>query len=274
MSHAEALRQNALQRQQLAEQVARHTGHTNTNTGPTINFKEPIDSELSVFAPPRPQVTKQRSRPQVQVPQVAQVQQSRPPQPNIPREKSHEEALQRNALHRQQLAEVVSLHTGKVQEVAEKLNIPKEAVILKESKSQTKTKTKSEPAFKPRNDLEKFLAQEESSDRSFAKSSSASVVKSSSRPVDISVQEEDRDLSNYAEELREHLELISLLDTQVAELFNDAREIFAEEKKVEKPIRSGGKLKGKKKGSKRKQDADDAPRRRPTKADPRQREEE
>merc|ERR1712080_234013 len=106
--------------------------------------------------------------------------------------------------------------------------------------------------------------------------SSASVVKSSSRPVDkssghISVKEED--LSGYTEELREHLELISLLDTQVEELFDQAREIFAEEeKKVEKPRRSGGKSKRKKKGSKRKQDIDEAPRRRPTKADPRERE--
>lgn len=240
------------------------------------NFQEPIDSELSVFAPPRAKVT--GHTPQTpkapRVPQVPQVPQSRAPQLNIPRAKSHEEALQRNALHRQQLAEVVSLHTGKVQEVAEKLNIPKEAVTPNESKSQPKSKTKSEPAFKPRNDLEKFLAQEESSDRSFAKSSSASVLKSSSRPVDVSVKEEDRDLSNYAKELREHLELISLLDTQVAELFDEASEIFAEEKKVEKPRRSGGKLKGKKKGSKRKQDVDDAPRRRPPKADPREREEE
>ena len=148
------------------------------------------------------------------------------------RQLSHDEALQRNALHRQQLAEVVAKHADKVGEVTKTLKIP-------EGDNSEESRRPSEEVPRGKSE-DRFLAKKTSPSKSQpTKESKKSGVSSEERLVD----------EEYPDQLLNHLELLSELDKQVEDLFSQALDIFSEEI----PERRAGERKGgKRKGGKRK----------------------
>ena len=146
------------------------------------------------------------------------------------RQLSHDEALQRNALHRQQLAEVVAKHADKVGEVTKTLKIP-EGDNSEESRRPPAT----EEVLSGKG-VDRFLAKKTSPNKS-------QPTKESKKSEVSSVDEE------YPDQLLNHLELLSELDKQVEDLFSQALDIFSEEMPERRAAEGKG---GKRKGGKRK----------------------
>jgi hypothetical protein len=168
------------------------------------------------------------------------------------RKLSHDEALQRNALHRQQLAEVVAKHADKVGEVTKTLRIPEDDNTVVNSEESRRPPVTSEEV--PRGEsVDRFLAKKTSPNKSQptkeSKKTQTSEVSSQERLV---VADEE-----FPDQLLNHLELLSELDKQVEDLFSQALDIFSEEIPEKRPSaeRKGGKRKegrrneGKRKGS-------------------------
>ena len=164
------------------------------------------------------------------------------------RKLSHDEALKQNALHRQQLAEVVAKHADKVGEVTKTLKIPEEESSREEPRRPQVT---SEEV--PRGvSVDRFLAKKTSSNKSQSTKESKNIQKSEV----ISSQEERLvDAEEYPDQLLNHLELLSELDKQVEDLFSQALDVFSSEEILEKrPAGATAERKGgKRKGSRRNQ---------------------
>jgi len=162
------------------------------------------------------------------------------------RKLSHDEALQRNALHRQQLAEVVAKHADKVDEVTKTLKIPEEEDnIVVNSEETRRPQVTSEEV--PRGlSVDRFLAKKTSSNKSQPTKESKISQKS-----EVSSQEERLvDVEEYpnGDQLLNHLQLLSELDKQVEDLFSQfqALDISSSEEIADKrpAERKGGKRKG------------------------------
>ena len=164
------------------------------------------------------------------------------------RKLSHDEALQRNALHRQQLAEVVAKHADKVTEVTKTLRIPEEEdnTVVNSSEESRRPQVTSEEV--PRGlSVDRFLAKKTSSNKSQPTKESKISQKSEVRS---SQEERLVDAEEYPEsdQLLNHLELLSELDKQVEDLFSQfqALDISSSEEIADKrpAERKGGKRKG------------------------------
>ena len=162
------------------------------------------------------------------------------------RKLSHDEALQRNALHRQQLAEVVAKHADKVTEVTKTLKIPEEEDnIVVNSEEPRRPPVTSEEV--PRGlSVDRFLAKKTSPNKSQPTKESKISQKSK-----VSSQEERLvDVEEYpdGDQLLNHLQLLSELDKQVEDLFSQfqALDISSSEEIADKrpAERKGGKRKG------------------------------
>ena len=159
------------------------------------------------------------------------------------RKLSHDEALKQNALHRQQLAEVVAKHADKVGEVTKTLKIPEEESTQSSQEESRRPPVTSEEV--PRGvSVDRFLAKKTSSNKSQSTKESKNIQKSEV----ISSQEERLvDAEEYPDQLLNHLELLSELDKQVEDLFSQALDVFSSEEILEKrptAERKGGKRKG------------------------------
>ena len=160
-------------------------------------------------------------------PPVPKIQQ----QPEAPavRKLNHDEALKQNALHRQQLAEVVAKHADRVDEVTKTLNIP-------DSVENEQTRNPEPSSEVPRGQkVDRFLAkkpEQVEGAKNFKKSEATSEAK---------LIDED-----YPDQLLNHLELLSKLDKQVEDLFSQALDVFSAEDLEERPAgrRKGGRRKG------------------------------
>ena len=162
------------------------------------------------------------------------------------RKLSHDEALQRNALHRQQLAEVVAKHADKVTEVTKTLKIPEEDdIIVVNSEEPRRPPVTSEEV--PRGlSVDRFLAKKTSSNKSQPTKESKISQKS-----EVSSQEERLvDVEEYpdSDQLLNHLQLLSELDKQVEDFFSQFQALdisSSEEIADRRPAeRKGGKRKG------------------------------
>jgi len=164
------------------------------------------------------------------------------------RKLSHDEALQRNVLHRQQLAEVVAKHADKVTEVTKTLRIPEEedSTVVNSSEESRRPQVTSEEV--PRGlSVDRFLAKKTSSNKSQptkeGKISQKSEVRSSQEERLVDVEEYPD-----SDQLLNHLELLSELDKQVEDLFSQFQALdisSAEEIAEKRPAeRKGGKRKG------------------------------
>ena len=236
MSHSEALARNAAARQELEQVVAQHNqrsgfGQHQAPARQPNHFEQRqqfLQSEAVPSAPRRPQQQNLSSR---KVPKQIESSEA------SVRQLSHDEALQRNALHRQQLAEVVAKHADKVGEVTKTLKIPEGD----NSEDSGRPPVTSEEVPRGKG-VDRFLAKKTSPNKSQpTKESKKSGVSSEERSVD----------EEYPDQLLNHLELLSELDKQVEDLFSQALDIFSEEI-PERPAaeRKGGKRKGgKRKGS-------------------------
>ena len=241
MSHSEALARNAAARQELEQVVAQHNQRSgfDQHQAPARrpnHFEQTrpkqrqqfLQSEAVPSAPRRPQQQNLSSR---KVPKQIESSEA------SVRQLSHDEALQRNALHRQQLAEVVAKHADKVGEVTKTLKIPEGD----NSEDSGRPPVTSEEVPRGKG-VDRFLAKKTSPNKSQpTKESKKSEVSSQERLVD----------EEYPDQLLNHLELLSELDKQVEDLFSQALDIFSEEI-PERPAaeRKGGKRKGgKRKGS-------------------------
>ena len=243
MSHSEALARNAAARQELEEVVAQHNQRSgfDQHQAPARqpnHFEQArpkqrqqfLQSEAVPSAPRRPQQQNLSSR---KVPKQIESSEA------SVRQLSHDEALQRNALHRQQLAEVVAKHADKVEKVTKTLKIP-------EGDNSEESRRPSEEVPRGKSE-DRFLAKKTSPSKSQpTKESKKSGVSSEERLVD----------EEYPDQLLNHLELLSELDKQVEDLFSQALDIFSEEFPDKRPERKEGKggrrNQGKKKGSGRK----------------------
>jgi len=163
------------------------------------------------------------------------------------RKLSHDEALQRNALHRQQLAEVVAKHADKVDEVTKTLKIPEEEDnIVVNSEEPRRPPVTSEEV--PRGlSVERFLAKKTSPN----KSQQTKESKITHQKSEVSSQEGRLvDVEEYpdSDQLLNHLQLLSELDKQVEDLFSQfqALDISSSEEIADKrpAERKGGKRKG------------------------------
>ena len=248
LSHSEALARNAAARQQLEEVVAQHNQRSgfDQHQAPARqpnHFEQTrpkqrqqfLQSEAVPSAPRRPQ---QQNLSSQKVPKQIESSEA------SVRKLSHDEALQRNALHRQQLAEVVAKHADKVDEVTKTLKIPED---------DSREESRRPPATSqevPRGEIvDRFLAKKTSPNKSQptkeSKKTQTSEVSSQDRLVD----------EEYPDQLLNHLELLSELDKQVEDLFSQALDIFSEEIPERAAERKGGKRKdgrrnqGKRKGS-------------------------
>jgi len=244
LSHSEALARNAAARQQLEEVIAQH------------NHRSGFEQQAPGRQPNHFEQTPPKQRQQFLQPEAVPSAPKRPQQQNLSPQKvpkqiesseasvrklSHDEALQRNALHRQQLAEVVAKHADKVDEVTKTLKIPED---------DSREESRRPPATSqevPRGEIvDRFLAKKTSPNKSQpTKESKTSEVSSQDRLVD----------EEYPDQLLNHLELLSELDKQVEDLFSQALDIFSEEIPERAAERKGGKRKdgrrnqGKRKGS-------------------------
>lgn len=165
-------------------------------------------------------------------PPVPKIQQ----QPEAPavRKLNHDEALKQNALHRQQLAEVVAKHADRVDEVTKTLNIP-------DSVENEQTRSPEPSSGVPRGQkVDRFLAKEPIPSKS-KPVEGAKNVKKSEATSEAKLIDED-----YPDQLLNHLELLSKLDKQVEDLFSQALDVFSAEDLEERPAgrRKGGRRKG------------------------------
>ena len=196
-------------------------------------------------APRQPNHFEQAARPKPQnrfiqpatPPRRAQQQDFSPPvpkfqqQPEAPavRKLNHDEALKQNALHRQQLAEVVAKHADRVDEVTKTLNIP-------DSVENEQTRSPEPSSEVPRGQkVDRFLAKKPE------QVVGAKNVKKSEATPEAKLIDED-----YPDQLLNHLELLSKLDKQVEDLFSQALDVFSAEDLGERPAgrRKGGRRKG------------------------------
>ena len=198
------------------EQAARQPNHFEQAARPKQQnrFIQPTTppgrSQQQDFSPPVPKVLQQPEAPAI-------------------RKLNHDEALKQNALHRQQLAEVVAKHADRVDEVTKTLNIP-------ESVENEQTRNPEPSSEVPRGQkVDRFLAkkpEQVEGAKNFKKSEATSEAK---------LIDED-----YPDQLLNHLELLSKLDKQVEDLFSQALDVFSAEDLEERPAgrRKGGRKKG------------------------------
>ena len=196
-------------------------------------------------APRQPNHFEQAARPKQQnrfiqpvtPPRRAQQQDFSPPVPKFQqqpeasavRKLNHDEALKQNALHRQQLAEVVAKHADRVEEVTKTLNIP-------DSVEKEQTRSPEPSSEVPRGQkVDRFLAKKPE------QVEGAKSVKKSEATSEAKLIDED-----YPDQLLDHLELLSKLDKQVEDLFSQALDVFSAEDLGERPAgrRKGGRRKG------------------------------
>merc|ERR1719341_102167 len=175
LSHSEALARNAAARQRLEEVIAQHNQRSGFDQQQQQAPRRQQPNHFEQQA--RPIQQKQFRQPEAVVPSAPR----RPQQQNLSprkvpqqiessdasvRKLSHDEALQRNALHRQQLAEVVAKHADKVDEVTKTLKIPEEEDnIVVNSGEPRRPQVTSEEV--PRGlSVDRFLAKKTSSNKS------------------------------------------------------------------------------------------------------------
>ena len=167
-------------------------------------------------------------------------------QPEAPavRKLNHDEALKQNALHRQQLAEVVAKHADRVDEVTKTLNIP-------DSVENEQTRNSEPSSEVPRGQkVDRFLAKKPE------QVEGAKNIKKSEATSEAKLIDED-----YPDQLLNHLELLSKLDKQVEDLFSQALDVFSAEDLGERPAgrRKGGRRKGQRSQRKQKGSAGKRP---------------
>ena len=198
------------------EQAARQPNHFEQAARPKQQNRfiqprtPPRRSKQQDFSPPVPKVLQQPEAPAV-------------------RKLNHDEALKQNALHRQQLAEVVAKHADRVDEVTKTLNIPDRV-----ENEQTRNPEPSSEV--PRGQkVDRFLAKKPE------QVEGAKNVKKSEPTSEAKLIDED-----YPDQLLNHLELLSKLDKQVEDLFSQALDVFSAEDLEERPAgrRKGGRRKG------------------------------
>ena len=198
------------------EQAARQPNHFEQAARPKQQNRfiqpatPPRRAQQQDFSPPVPKIQQQPEAPAV-------------------RKLNHDEALKQNALHRQQLAEVVAKHADRVDEVTKTLNIPDSV----ENEQTRKTQPSSEV---PRGQkVDRFLAKKPE------QVEGAKNVKKSEPTSEAKLIDED-----YPDQLLNHLELLSKLDKQVEDLFSQALDVFSAEDLEERPAgrRKGGRKKG------------------------------
>ena len=255
MSHSEALARNAAARQQLEEVIAQHNQRSGFDQQQAPrrqpnHFEQALPKQQKQFiqpsavpsAPRRPQQQNFSPR-KAAVPQRQQQQQIESSEASV-RKLSHDEALKQNALHRQQLAEVVAKHADKVGEVTKTLKIPEEESTQSSHEESRRPPVTSEEV--PRGvSVDRFLAKKTSSNKSQSTKESKTIQKSKV----VSSQEKERliDVDEYPDQLLNHLKLLSELDKQVEDLFSQALDVFSSEEILEKrpaAERKGGKRKG------------------------------
>ena len=198
------------------EQAARQPNHFEQAARPKQQNRfiqprtPPRRSKQQDFSPPVPKVLQQSEAPAV-------------------RRLNHDEALKQNALHRQQLAEVVAKHADRVDEVTKTLNIP-------DSVENEQTRNPEPSSEVPRGQkVDRFLAKKPE------QVEGAKNVKKSEPTSEAKLIDED-----YPDQLLNHLELLSKLDKQVEDLFSQALDVFSAEDLEERPAgrRKGGRKKG------------------------------
>ena len=233
-SHSEALARNAAARQQLEEVIAQH----NQRAGFDQGHRQPNHFEAVPKAPSRVQHQQNLSPRKTVAPK--RLQQIESSDGSVLRKLSHDEALQQNALHRQQLAEVVAKHADKVDEVTKTLKIPENEDSRESGRA---------PITSVGQSVDRFLAKKTSSN----KSQSTNGRKNTNKSEVSSFEESLVDAEQADHQLVNHLKLLSELDKQVEDLFSQALDIFSEELPDKRPERKGGKggrrNQGKKKGS-------------------------
>ena len=236
VSHSEALARNAAARQQLEEVIAQH----NQRAGFDQGQRQPNHFEAVPKAPSRVQHQQNLSPRKTVAPK--RLQQIESSDGSVLRKLSHDEALQQNALHRQQLAEVVAKHADKVDEVTKTLKIPEDENSRESGRA---------PITSVGQSVDRFLAKKTSSNKSQSTNGRKNTNKS-----EVSFEESLVDAEQADHQLVNHLKLLSELDKQVEDLFSQALDIFSEELPDKRPERKGGKggrrNQGKKKGSGRK----------------------
>ena len=246
MSHSEALARNAAARQQLEEVVAQHNQRSgfDQHQAPARqpnHFEQTRPKQRQQFLQPEAVPSAPR-RPQQQNLSPRKVPQQIESSDASVRKLSHDEALQRNALHRQQLAEVVAKHADKVDEVTKTLKIPEDENSRESGRA---------PITSVGQSVDRFLAKKTSSNKSQSTNGRKNTNKS-----EVSFEESLVDAEQADHQLVNHLKLLSELDKQVEDLFSQALNIFSEELPDKRPERKGGKggrrNQGKKKGSGRK----------------------
>jgi len=204
-SHDEALRRNELQRKQLAEVVAQHNEKT---FGAGNSFSIQGDSEPQGLLTSRT-IPPQTRRPQIQ-PQVTR--------PDSPKTQNHNEALQRNALHRQQLAEVIAMHNKNTAEVAETINLSEDHETQSQSRPSGHFRSSANSGISEK--LQVFLAKNGSSSKKSSKKT---------QPKHSSSKKNGGNSRKQFEQLEDHLELLTLLESQVEDLYDMAQDVFSTE---------------------------------------------
>ena len=233
----DALQRNALARQQLAEVVEQHNQRTAALAHSPNSFQPRRPQQPNHFEqrpaarsfgrrPTAPESIQQRPL----APAFEQPPSSPALQPQAPADPAdHDEALQRNALHRKQLAEVVAKHNDRTVQVAKENGISHETENeIKSENDRQQSASEDVPRVRKVDD---FLAKKTVS----TKSSSAPPAKS---PLS-SKDEANSKYSDLPKELADHLVLLSELDRQVEDLFSQARVVFSSSEKPSR--RKGGK---------------------------------
>lgn len=221
----DALQRNALARQQLAEVVEQHNQRTASLAHSPNSFQPRRPQQPNHFEqrpaarsfgrrPTAPESIQQRPL----APAFEQPPSSPALQPQAPADPAdHDEALQRNALHRKQLAEVVAKHNDRTVQVAKANGISNDTE--KEIKVDNDGRQSDAKDVQRVRKVDDFLAKKTVS----TKSSSSPLAKS---PVGSSDESPSRD-SDLPQELADHLDLLSELDRQVEDLFSQARRVFS-----------------------------------------------
>ena len=198
------------------EQAARQPNHFEQAARP-----KPQNRFIQPATPPR------RAQQQDFSPPLPKIQQQ--PEASAVRKLNHDEALKQNALHRQQLAEVVAKHADRVDEVTKTLNIP-------DSVENEQTRSPEPSSEVPRGQkVDRFLAKKPE------QVVGAKNIKKSEATSEAKLIDED-----YPDQLLNHLELLSKLDKQVEDLFSQALDVFSAEDLGERQAgrRKGGRRKG------------------------------
>ena len=232
----DALQRNALARQQLAQVVEQHNQRTAALAHSPNSFQAQRPQQPNHFEQ-RPAARSFGERPTV--PEIIQQQPLTPAfnhplsspalQPAAPADPAnHNKALQRNALHRKQLAEVVAKHNDRTVQVAKANGITNDTEKdIKAENDGRQGDAKDIPRVRKVDD---FLSKK----TVLTKSSSESLDRS---PVSSRDEGPQRD-SELPPELADHLDLLSELDRQVEDLFSQARRVFSTSEKTRR--RKGG----------------------------------